>query len=96
MSLYYHDVYFGIPLYNVWFGHRLQSACPDTTYLRAMVPLDMFHFEPAVVFSLETMATNLISGLCDESITRLYMHADTTFEGVGTIQTVSLCKTLYS
>ncbi|KAJ5245120.1 hypothetical protein N7489_005216 [Penicillium chrysogenum] len=47
----------GIPLYNVWFGHRLKGACPDTadtTHLRrvralesiasAMVQLDRFSF----------------------------------------------------
>ncbi|KAJ5931518.1 hypothetical protein N7516_006007 [Penicillium verrucosum] len=44
----------GIPLYNIWFGHRLKGACPDTTHLRriralesiasAMVQLDRFSF----------------------------------------------------
>lgn len=45
----------GIPLYNVWFGHRLNGASPDTTRLRrisalesiasAMVQLDRFSFQ---------------------------------------------------
>lgn len=44
----------GIPLYDVWFGHRLNGASPDTTHLRrvralesiasAMVQLDRFSF----------------------------------------------------
>lgn len=71
----------GIPLYNIWFGNPLQSVYPDTTHSRriralesitwAMVQLDKLLFELAVVLSSETMATYLIAGLCDESITRL-------------------------
>ena len=44
----------GIPLYDIWFGHRLNGVSPDTTHLRrirslksiasAMVQLDRFSF----------------------------------------------------
>lgn len=45
----------GIPLYNIWFGHRLNGASPDTTCLHriralesiasTMVQLDRFSFQ---------------------------------------------------